>query len=587
MKKMKLIVTVILIVAFAAMGAFIANGAGAVYKLGDTMDDFSVTTYDGRTLTLSELLEEKDMVLLHFWTTWCDYCTLEFPHIEKAYQQYGDDIEIIAVTCEPADTDDVLAEYAAASGISFPLTGDYEMLAEAFGVNSYPRSIVIDRNGVICFIANGAILEENVFENIFGYYTDDAYDEPRLLNGIPSAKPDIDTSSPEELAAALGGEGPEIEFYNDDFAYSWPMNVVSIDNRDAVASTNSAAYGSSAYLFAGFEASEGDAAVITFKTSAEPAFNLMNISLNGDHIRSFTGANDWMSYAIPITESGSQELQISFNNNVQQSSYENTIWIDSISVLTGDAATEALSENPEYPVSEMTRIVPVGDNVARIYLDDPSDPEGTINEMYDFYIVNSTEPDFLIEVSEDHIPESLLVVTNYDNTTWSVSDNLTDEGYMITGKIDSLTTTGYSTTAITLFEMPASTELDARIYVFADEENLNAFVMDISGGMATWHYADGSAQMGASVAAVSEVKYTLKAADQDGNLVPGTMIQVCSDSTCMVYTTGFDGTVSFYLPGYEYELHLLKAPDGYTADGESTMLTEADGGEYVIELIKN
>ena len=35
----------------------------APYQMGDTMRDFTVTTFDGKTVTLSEVLKEKDMVL--------------------------------------------------------------------------------------------------------------------------------------------------------------------------------------------------------------------------------------------------------------------------------------------------------------------------------------------------------------------------------------------------------------------------------------------------------------------------------------------------------------------------------------------
>ena len=65
-----------------------AELSGATLGLGDVMYDFTVTTSDGETVTLSEVLKEKKMVLLNFWYTTCTYCVAEFPFMEQAYQQF-------------------------------------------------------------------------------------------------------------------------------------------------------------------------------------------------------------------------------------------------------------------------------------------------------------------------------------------------------------------------------------------------------------------------------------------------------------------------------------------------------------------
>ena len=52
--------------------------SGATLGLGDVMYDFSVVTPAGETVTLSEMLEEKKVVLLNFWYTTCTWCLKEF-----------------------------------------------------------------------------------------------------------------------------------------------------------------------------------------------------------------------------------------------------------------------------------------------------------------------------------------------------------------------------------------------------------------------------------------------------------------------------------------------------------------------------
>ena len=60
---------------------------GMTYNLGSVMHDFTVTTIDGETFTLSEVLKEKKAVLLNFWYTECSWCVTEFPLMQKAYER--------------------------------------------------------------------------------------------------------------------------------------------------------------------------------------------------------------------------------------------------------------------------------------------------------------------------------------------------------------------------------------------------------------------------------------------------------------------------------------------------------------------
>ncbi|MBQ2324731.1 MAG: redoxin domain-containing protein, partial [Clostridia bacterium] len=53
--------------------------SGVTYGLGSVMHDFTVTDSEGNSYTLSEILKEKDMVMLNFWYTTCSYCVAEFP----------------------------------------------------------------------------------------------------------------------------------------------------------------------------------------------------------------------------------------------------------------------------------------------------------------------------------------------------------------------------------------------------------------------------------------------------------------------------------------------------------------------------
>ena len=48
--------------------------------------------------------------------------------------------------------------------------------------------------------------------------------------------------------------------------------------------------------------------------------------------------------------------------------------------------------------------------------------------------------------------------------------------------------------------------------------------------------------------------------------VEGAMIQLCTADTCSLGKTDAEGVAVFQQPEGEYEIHVLKAPEGYAAD---------------------
>ncbi len=140
------------------------------FSVGKTMPDFSITTYDGETYSLYETLSEKEFVLINVWATWCGPCGMEFPYMEEAYQLYKDKVEIFALSCEPGDTDEVLADYASKMGLSFPVAQDSPGVASAFMVFSIPTTIIIDHSGTIRSIELGAKTSTEAFTKLFDSY---------------------------------------------------------------------------------------------------------------------------------------------------------------------------------------------------------------------------------------------------------------------------------------------------------------------------------------------------------------------------------------------------------------------------------
>lgn len=152
------------------------------YKLGDQMRDFLVTTADGTEYTLSQLLEEKDAIVLNFWYLECNPCKLEFPYLQEAYENYSEKLEVLAIN--PVNTDaDAVAAFQAENGLTFPMMVGDPNWEKAMQLTAYPTTVVIDRTGTISLIHAGSIDSAETFERIFSYFTAEDY-EPGVIESI-------------------------------------------------------------------------------------------------------------------------------------------------------------------------------------------------------------------------------------------------------------------------------------------------------------------------------------------------------------------------------------------------------------------
>lgn len=141
--------------------------------LGDKIPDLTFTDSDGDPISLYSLLEEKQLVVLNFWFEDCPWCLREFPVMELTYQQYRENVEILALN--PFDPQEAVSAFPEAHSLSFPMLSCPQELPYAFGVSGYPTSVFIDREGIISLIIPGAVTDSNVFHKLFQVYTAEDY----------------------------------------------------------------------------------------------------------------------------------------------------------------------------------------------------------------------------------------------------------------------------------------------------------------------------------------------------------------------------------------------------------------------------
>lgn len=218
--------------------------ANITYKLGDAVMNFSVTTADGTVYVLSELLEQKQAVVLNFWYLQCNPCRAEFPYLQEAYENYSDKIEVLALN--PINNDpEAIEAFREELGLTFPMAYCDPAWEKAMQLTAYPTTVVIDRYGTIALIHTGSIDEAKVFEDAFEFFTADDYEQTVVedIMDLEIAEPGSDSENPIEIGGKTSFEVTvrpgQLVYYH---LYRLDGMYLSIRNEYAIAVYNDYTY---------------------------------------------------------------------------------------------------------------------------------------------------------------------------------------------------------------------------------------------------------------------------------------------------------------------------------------------------------
>ena len=90
----------------------------------DLAPNFTVVDADCNEHSLSDYLGRP--VVLNFWATWCGPCQMEMPEFDKAYQEYGDQIQFMMINLTDGYSDTVksASDFVQEGGYAFPVFFD-------------------------------------------------------------------------------------------------------------------------------------------------------------------------------------------------------------------------------------------------------------------------------------------------------------------------------------------------------------------------------------------------------------------------------------------------------------------------------
>jgi peroxiredoxin len=129
-------------------------------KAGFLAPDFSLTTLEGESITLSDLRGQA--VIVNVWASWCGPCRAEMPALEVIHQEFeSSGLFLLAVNATDQDDINQAAAFVDELGLTFPILIDEEgKMGRLYQVSAMPSTFFINPDGTIEEVVIGGPMAE-------------------------------------------------------------------------------------------------------------------------------------------------------------------------------------------------------------------------------------------------------------------------------------------------------------------------------------------------------------------------------------------------------------------------------------------
>ncbi|MDE7373424.1 MAG: redoxin domain-containing protein, partial [Clostridia bacterium] len=344
--------------------------ASVRYLMGDIIHDFTFTTTyfedDGVTpyfsKSISQLLAEgKKAIIINNWGRNCSFCVNEMPEMQKAYDKYRDEVEIIGLSNYTmlGDSEPDIESFVIEKGYTFPLMRDYNDFGVKIGLgdvfNGWPLTVVIDRYGAIARIETGAILDAGSWEFMFNKYVSDDYEQDFVLGGQVSgsineemAKPDIkvDADHYNKIAQTINAsfnEGTSVTYsalkdnQGKPVEFAWPflldtVNGVSENGEKVLYSSNYHRANSYSAIVLTVTAPAGKVFTFDYYCDTQEDDDILSFTWDGKIVKQISGNSDgWQTcYLYADLTDDTHKLSVMYRKSSTGNVGKDTVYLKNV-----------------------------------------------------------------------------------------------------------------------------------------------------------------------------------------------------------------------------------------------------------------
>ena len=136
------------------------SSAPAGFEVGMQLEDFAIECYDGSKFHLADT--RGKVTFINLWATYCAPCVKELPFFCDLYEEYGEDIAVLAVHSSMVLTEDPVKK-AEDNGWTIPFatdTSDDMIWGIVGGSSTMPQTIVLNRRGEVVYNEKRSVTPE-------------------------------------------------------------------------------------------------------------------------------------------------------------------------------------------------------------------------------------------------------------------------------------------------------------------------------------------------------------------------------------------------------------------------------------------